>query len=341
MGDLSPITASTFTTRSHHETPPTNRASTSTNPEPLITPTFVENFKALESLKREGKRKARKDGVGAELEYSSEEYDEKIKVEPIPARVYATILVMRIGSPSTRRSGRRIVGFKDVHENANGQPHYSSLTFGYGGTQPSINEGENPHPDGMYPPQNTESYPPNYVNPYAPPSNNLSYKPPLNYQQPPMEGYPPYQSYPSYTLSVPMNTHNQHSVGPMYAWTMSYSSYPHDTQPATPYPNVRSIPMYNSHGHNGLYSEPMSSVTPFIRWIENYLLLNDHKVSTQIRAYDGKRDPNNYLQMFKGQSMLRVEAHKGSETEAMTGGQRLLKIILLSRLEAPIGGQRL
>nr|GEW44678.1 hypothetical protein [Tanacetum cinerariifolium] len=223
MGDLPPITASTFTTRSYHETPPTNRASTSANPDPVISHTFVKNFKALESLKRKGKRQARNDGVGAELKYSSKERKGTGRAE------------YEDGKWENRGSKLTSLARSHVGRNANGQPRYSSLTFGYGGTQPSINEGENPHPDGMYPPKNIESSPPNYVNPYASPSNNLSYNPPPNYQQPPTGGYPLYQSYPSYTPSVPMNSYNQHSVGPMYAWTIPNSSYPHDKQPATPY----------------------------------------------------------------------------------------------------------
>ncbi|GJY14235.1 putative ribosomal protein L34Ae [Tanacetum coccineum] len=54
MGELPLITASTFTTRSPNNTPLTNRASTSANPNLVISPAFVEaNYEVLESLLRD------------------------------------------------------------------------------------------------------------------------------------------------------------------------------------------------------------------------------------------------------------------------------------------------
>lgn len=58
--NLPPITASTFTTRSHPEITPNHHALTSANPEPVISPAFVEaNFEALESLLRARRRPVR------------------------------------------------------------------------------------------------------------------------------------------------------------------------------------------------------------------------------------------------------------------------------------------
>jgi hypothetical protein len=97
---LPPITVSTFTTRSHLETTPNHHASTSANPEPAISPAFVEaNYEALESLLRASRRQIRNTDMRRELEYSSDEYDEEIEMEPRPSAQGATPSALRIGSP--------------------------------------------------------------------------------------------------------------------------------------------------------------------------------------------------------------------------------------------------
>ncbi|GKB22332.1 hypothetical protein Tco_0856255 [Tanacetum coccineum] len=52
----------------------------------------------------------------------------------------------------------------------------------------------------------------------------------------------------------------------------------------------------------GLCSFPDStdSVTPFVRWIEDYPLPDRLKMPSHIGSYDGKGDPNNFLHLFKG-----------------------------------------
>ena len=83
--NLPPITASTFTTRSHPEITTNNHASTSANPEPVISPAFVEaNHEVLETLLRARNRQVRNAEVRRELEYSSDEYDEEMEMEPRP-----------------------------------------------------------------------------------------------------------------------------------------------------------------------------------------------------------------------------------------------------------------
>ena len=53
-----------------------------------------------------------------ELEYSSDDYDEEIEMEPRPQSQGVTHSALRIGSPSSRRTSRRSVGFKGVPERA-------------------------------------------------------------------------------------------------------------------------------------------------------------------------------------------------------------------------------
>ncbi|GJX75585.1 hypothetical protein Tco_0322396 [Tanacetum coccineum] len=97
--ELPPITTSTFTVRSPVNTPLTYRASTSANPDPMISLAFVEaNYEVLESLLRERRRRIRNGDLRIELEYFSEEYDEERKTEPRPTRARETTPVLRTKS---------------------------------------------------------------------------------------------------------------------------------------------------------------------------------------------------------------------------------------------------
>ncbi|GJR06359.1 hypothetical protein Tco_0529343 [Tanacetum coccineum] len=83
VGELPPITAFTFTTRSSDSTPLTNCASTSANTNLVITPAFIEaNYEVLESLLRDRRRQVRNEDIRSELDYYSEEYDEEREMEP-------------------------------------------------------------------------------------------------------------------------------------------------------------------------------------------------------------------------------------------------------------------
>nr|GFA86810.1 reverse transcriptase domain-containing protein [Tanacetum cinerariifolium] len=80
---LPPIIASTFTTRFPYETPLANCASTSANLEPVVRPALIEaNYEALKSLLKDRRSKARHNEIRVELEYSSEECDDEIKMDP-------------------------------------------------------------------------------------------------------------------------------------------------------------------------------------------------------------------------------------------------------------------
>ena len=111
--------ASTFTTRSHPEITPNHHASTSANPKPVIIPAFVEaNFEELKSLLRARRRQARNTEMRRELEYSSDDYDGEIEMEPRPLVQGVMQSALMIGSSSGRRMGRRSVGFERVPERA-------------------------------------------------------------------------------------------------------------------------------------------------------------------------------------------------------------------------------
>ncbi|GJX28427.1 hypothetical protein Tco_0236506 [Tanacetum coccineum] len=60
-----------------------------------------------------------------------------------------------------------------------------------------------------------------------------------------------------------------------------------------------------------------SCITPFIRWIEDYTLTNGLKMPPHVGFYDGKGDPDNYLNLLEGaigreKSQGRFSPYKGS-----------------------------
>ncbi|GKD76765.1 hypothetical protein Tco_1339386 [Tanacetum coccineum] len=63
--------------------PLANRASTSANPDPVISPAFVEaNYEVLESLLRDQRRQTCNEDLHSELDYYSEESDKERAMEP-------------------------------------------------------------------------------------------------------------------------------------------------------------------------------------------------------------------------------------------------------------------
>ncbi|GJW24564.1 hypothetical protein Tco_0038375 [Tanacetum coccineum] len=56
---------------------------------------------------------------------------------------------------------------------------------------------------------------------------------------------------------------------------------------------------------NGIVLNPVGSVTTFVRWIEDYPLLDGQKMPSHIGSYYGKGDPDNFLHLFKG--VIRIQ----------------------------------
>ncbi|GKG25974.1 hypothetical protein Tco_0399120 [Tanacetum coccineum] len=64
------------------KTPLTHHASTSANPNPMISPTFIKaNYEILESLVKERQKQIRNEDLRTELKYFSKEYDEEMEME--------------------------------------------------------------------------------------------------------------------------------------------------------------------------------------------------------------------------------------------------------------------
>ncbi|GJV94060.1 hypothetical protein Tco_1541873 [Tanacetum coccineum] len=110
-----PVTTTVFAATTPKNTPFAYRASTSANPNYMISPNFVEaNYEVLESLLRERRWQIRNEDLRTELEYFSEDYDEEREMEPRPRPTRETIPPLRPRSPGVRRQRERVVGFEEA-----------------------------------------------------------------------------------------------------------------------------------------------------------------------------------------------------------------------------------
>ncbi|GJT77647.1 reverse transcriptase domain-containing protein [Tanacetum coccineum] len=75
------------------------------------------------------------------------------------------------------------------------------------------------------------------------------------------------------------------------------NSYPFNAQPMYPLPNA---PVYPNQAPSGLFADYIDYVTPFVRWIEDYPLLDGLKLPSHVGSYDGKGDPDNFMHLFEG-----------------------------------------
>lgn len=215
---------------------PNHHASTSANPELIISPAFVDaNYEELESLLRARRRQIRNTEMRRELEYSSDEYDEENKMEPRPSAPRAYHPILCIGSPVSRRAARKNVGFEGVPERTptrkegivaegsnersqqrentevnlppflaahlgkteGGVPLQPSHASGVGGNPGLVNMGENFPPFGLYPQFPVQSYPPNlYPSANGQPGNQYPSQTTVPYNHPMI--YPPYNMYNAY-----------------------------------------------------------------------------------------------------------------------------------------------
>nr|GEU94093.1 DNA-directed DNA polymerase [Tanacetum cinerariifolium] len=125
--ELPPITVLTFTARTPKNMPLTNHASTSANPDPMISPAFVEaNYEILKSLLREQWKQIHNEDLCTELEYFSKDYDDEREMEPRLIRIRKTTSVLRTRSLKTRRQKERMVDFKDVPNRDGGRVERNS-----------------------------------------------------------------------------------------------------------------------------------------------------------------------------------------------------------------------
>ncbi|GKC05920.1 reverse transcriptase domain-containing protein [Tanacetum coccineum] len=85
--------------------------------------------------------------------------------------------------------------------------------------------------------------------------------------------------------------------GFMYPMATPTNNYPFYIQYMCTQPNISA---YLNPSTTGLFADPTGCVTLFVRWIEDYPLLDGIKMPSHLGSYDGKGDPDNYLHLFEG-----------------------------------------
>ncbi|GKE89486.1 hypothetical protein Tco_1566961 [Tanacetum coccineum] len=92
-----PVITTVFSATTPENTPFAYRASTSANPNPMISPAFIRN-----------------EDHQTELEYFSEDYDEEREMEPRPEANREANPTLRPRSPVVRKQRERVVGFEEA-----------------------------------------------------------------------------------------------------------------------------------------------------------------------------------------------------------------------------------
>ncbi|GJU34404.1 reverse transcriptase domain-containing protein [Tanacetum coccineum] len=143
------------------------------------------------------------------------------------------------------------------------------------------------------------------VNPYSQPFMNLVNGQALNFPfqtqigNPPAGGTYTYHPQGGYIPQAFTNNSVPSYNGPMHPTVTPSSSYPFYTQPMYAPPNM---PVYPNPA--GSFADSAGSVTPFVRWIEDYPLPDGPKMPSHIGSYDGKGDPDNFLHLFEGAILM-------------------------------------
>nr|GEY02830.1 hypothetical protein [Tanacetum cinerariifolium] len=97
--------------------------------------------------------------------------------------------------------------------------------------------------------------------------------------------------------NLPHNAHELPSINsgekPLY---MGKLHQPSTRRPMYTFPNM---PVYTNPNSTCLSPNPLGLVSPFVCWIEDYPLLDGLKMPSHIGSYDGKKDLDNFLHLFK------------------------------------------
>ncbi|GJT69633.1 hypothetical protein Tco_1028919 [Tanacetum coccineum] len=283
-----PTTTTMFAATTPENTPLAYRASTSTNPNPVISPAFVEaNYETLESLLRDRRRQTRNNDLRTELEYFSEDYDEEREMEPRQEPVGAATPPLRAASPRVRRRRERVVGFEEtqnreesrVERNSEGGRPSEEASRGNGSQNvnlPPLLAAHIGRSENRQPLQSSLTF----VYRGQALSNNVG------------GNLPPNGTFLSHNAQpfIPANLNVPNGLMPMHV-------YPHQQPPMYTFPNMHAYANPNS---TGLFPNPLGSVTPFVRWIEDYPLPDRLQMPSYIGSYDGKGDPDNFLHLFEG-----------------------------------------
>ncbi|GJW33627.1 putative nucleotidyltransferase, ribonuclease H [Tanacetum coccineum] len=195
----------------------------------------------------------------------SEDYDEERAMEPRPEPRREATPTLRLRSLGVRRQRERVVGSEEA-PNREGNRRGMNAE----GIRPSDEARE-----GHQPSTNMEGN--------LPPNGN-----------PPAGGIFAYHPQGGYIPHTFTNNSVTSYNGPMHPTVSPSSNYPFYTQPIYAPPNM---PVYPNPA--GPFADSAGSVTPFVRWIEDYPLPDGLKMPSHIGSYDGKGDPDNFLHLFE------------------------------------------
>ncbi|GJY86359.1 hypothetical protein Tco_0500385 [Tanacetum coccineum] len=263
-----PTTTTMFAATTPENMPLAYHASTSTNPSPVISPTFVEaNYETLESLLKDRRR----------------------EMESRPELVRAITPPLPAASPRVRRRREEYWGLRKLKTEGK---------VGSKGTT-KVEGLRKKHQEGMEALSNSVggNIPPNctFLSPNAQPFIPASLNAPNGLM--PMHGS--FANLPQ-GGHVPLAFTNGSILpqnGFMHPVNIPPNSYPFYTQPMYAFPNM---PAYANTNSTGPFPNPLGSVTPFVRWIEDYPLPDGLKMPSHIGSYNGKGDPDNFLHLFEG-----------------------------------------
>ncbi|GJZ60078.1 hypothetical protein Tco_0615894 [Tanacetum coccineum] len=270
------ITTTVFAATTPENTPFAYHASTSTNPNPTISPAF--------------------------------DYDEEREMEPRPEphREATPVLRLREGNRKEKNAEGIRPSETEAREVENRRANLSPLLAAHLGrnenstllshhAQPFLPSNLN-IPTGLVP---------IHVNPYSQPSANLIHGQAPNFPFQTQVGDPSaggtftYHPQGGYIPQAFTNSSVPSYNGPMHPTVTPASSYPFYTQPVYAPPTM---PAYLNPV--GPFADSAGSVTPFVRWIEDYPLSDGLKMPSHIDSYDGKGDPDNFLHLFEGAILM-------------------------------------
>ncbi|GJW04208.1 reverse transcriptase domain-containing protein [Tanacetum coccineum] len=280
-GAILPTTTTMFAATTPKNTPLAYRVSILTNPNPVISPTFVEaNYQTLESLLRDRRRQMRNNDLRTKLEYFSEDYDEEREMEPRPEPVRAATPPLRVASPTVRRRRKRVVGFEETQNRREIRVERNSE-----GGRPSE---EASRGNGI---------------------QNVNLPPLLATHIGRSENGQPLQSSLTFVYGgqallnniggnlPPNGTFLSHNAQPLIPANLNV---PNGLMPMHPMYTFPNMPAYANPNSTCLFPNPLGSVTPFVRWIEDYPLPDGLKMPSHIGSYDRKGDLDNFLHLFEG-----------------------------------------
>ncbi|GJS51892.1 putative reverse transcriptase domain-containing protein [Tanacetum coccineum] len=157
------VTTTVFAATTPENTSFAYLASTLANPNPIISPAFVEaNYKVLESLLREQRRKIRNEDLRTKLEYFSKDYVKEREMETRPGPTRETTPPLRPRSLGVRRQRERVVGFEESPKKEGSMPGRNakgSFADSTGSVTPFVHWIEDyPLSDGLKMPSHIGSY---------------------------------------------------------------------------------------------------------------------------------------------------------------------------------------